>query len=49
MLRVEKLLERARKKPRDVRFSGLVRSVEAVGLFVIRRRGTSHRRYVHPW
>ena len=43
-----KLLMRVRNNPRDVRFSDLVRLVEAAGFVPIPQRGTSHRQYVHP-
>jgi predicted RNA binding protein YcfA (HicA-like mRNA interferase family) len=46
--RRQKLLDRARNDPTDVRCSDLVTLVEAVGFVVVRQRGTSHRRYVHP-
>jgi predicted RNA binding protein YcfA (HicA-like mRNA interferase family) len=46
--RRQNLLDRARNNPADVRFSDLVTLVEAVGFVAVRRRGTSHRRYVHP-
>lgn len=41
------LPERARNNPRDVRFTDVLRLVEATGFVPIRQRPGSHRRYVH--
>jgi len=46
MVRKSTLL-RARNNPRDVRRSDLLTLVEATGFVLVRRRGTSHRRYPH--
>ena len=48
MVRKAKLLARVRNNSRDVRFSDLLALVEGAGFILIRQRGTSDRRYLHP-
>ncbi len=48
MARHQKLLQRARNNPRDVRFSDLLTLATAAGFESIRQGGTSHRRFLHP-
>lgn len=48
MARHQKLLQRARNNPRDVRFSDLLTLVAAAGFEAFRQGGTSHRRFFHP-
>lgn len=48
MVRKDKLLLRVRNNPRNVRFSDLITLAEASGFVLVRQRGTSHRRSLHP-
>lgn len=44
----DKLLKRAEKSPKNLRFSEVCQLAECYGFLFARQRGTSHRIYKHP-